>query len=285
MRWLMLALLVVSTGWSISCSREEDDDATTSSPRAPQTFPERPAAQAIEGGIQFVDVALKGTGPGRTMRLWVYLPKGNHAPKSLPCVLVAPAGSNTVTGMTLGDGDQPEHLPYVKAGFAVVAYELDGAVPGGDESEAAMRRAVAKFVEARGGVLNAATAIDYVAARVPEIDGRRTYAAGHSSAGTVALTLAAHDRRVMACVAYAPATNLRDRLGFGGTAALDEAVPGAEKFVDWASPHANVERLKKRPVMLFVARDDTTVRPDTVSSFYHTLQEAGAPVVHLKVAD
>ena len=57
---------------------------------------------------------------------YLYLPPGKHAPKSLPCVLIAPAGSTCWRAWTLGDGDSPEHMPYVKAGYAVLAYELDG---------------------------------------------------------------------------------------------------------------------------------------------------------------
>ena len=76
------------------------------------------------------EIAL-GTGgpPGHAMRLRVYLSQGPHAPKSLPCVLVPPAGTNMLIGMKMDDlSYADETVPYVKAGFAVVHYSLDGAV-------------------------------------------------------------------------------------------------------------------------------------------------------------
>jgi hypothetical protein len=43
--------------------------------------------------------------------------------------MIAGAGSSLITRMDPGDGDRPEHLPHVRAGFAALADELDGALP------------------------------------------------------------------------------------------------------------------------------------------------------------
>ena len=96
-------------------------------------FPQRAPATQIEPGVMFSEIHLgrgQATGQGQSGhggKLWLYLPSGEHAPGSLPCILITAAGSNLISGMGLGDGDRPEHLPMFLAGFAVLAYELDGA--------------------------------------------------------------------------------------------------------------------------------------------------------------
>jgi hypothetical protein len=102
------------------------DNATWVMPPLPQ-----PAAGAeIEPGVLFSEVSIQPgsaagqSQPGHRGKFWLYLPKGQHPAGSLPCILIAGAGSNLITGMDLGDGDRREHLPYARAGFAVLAYEL-----------------------------------------------------------------------------------------------------------------------------------------------------------------
>lgn len=252
-----------------SCSGDEAD-----APRKPMTFPPRPVATLAASNVQHFDVALAGDSPGQSMRLWIYLPPGNHATRSLPCVLIAPAGSNLVTGMTLGDGDRPEHLPYAAAGFAVVAYELDGAQPEEAGSDAALTGAIKGYLASKGGVYNAQTALDYIGERVPEVDPTRVYAAGHSSAGTVALVLGASEPRVKGVVAYAPAVDIRAFLGVDAVRSLSHSIPKMADFLDSSSPDQRIADMKS-PVMLFAARDDDTVKAQSVIDFAHAMKEAG----------
>ena len=65
-----------------------------------------------------------------TVAMLLYLPPGEHPPKSLPCILITGAGSTLLAGVALEARGTPEYLPYVEAGFAVLVYELDG--PTGD---------------------------------------------------------------------------------------------------------------------------------------------------------
>ena len=44
--------------------------------------------------------------------------------------MIAPAGSNLLTGMSPGSADYDECLPWAKAGFYVVLYSLDGSPEG-----------------------------------------------------------------------------------------------------------------------------------------------------------
>ena len=233
----------------------------------------------LEDGIQLFQMSVTGDGPGLNMKLWLYLPRGNHAAKSLPCVFIAPAGSNLMVGMALSDGDRQEHLPYAKAGFAVIAYELDGPMEG--RTMASLYAAVPKFMASHGGVDNARTAVEYTLARVPEVDQERLYTAGHSSAATVALDMTAADPRIKACCAYAAVPNLRNRLKPAIVTALGKKTPGFDAFVDSASPSQHIDVLKTKPILLFIAEDDTNVRTQSVKDFAAALRQAGATQVEL----
>src|SRR5579871_2614816 len=82
------------------------------------------ASQPLAPGVSFTEVMLPRPKPAR---LWIYLPSPPPAGK-LPCVVIAPSGSALFSGMKLQDGDRAEHLPYVRAGFAVIAYDIDGPI-------------------------------------------------------------------------------------------------------------------------------------------------------------
>src|SRR5947209_13976462 len=77
----------------------------------PASFPALAPPRPIESGVVVhqVDVGLNP--------IWVYLPAKQAAAGTLPCVLIAPAGTPLIFGINLNEGDRPEHLPYVRAGF------------------------------------------------------------------------------------------------------------------------------------------------------------------------
>jgi dipeptidyl aminopeptidase/acylaminoacyl peptidase len=154
---------------------------------------------------------------------------------------------------------RPEHLPWVRAGFAVLAYELNGKLPGrNNTNEAALRLAISQFLAAEAGLVNAKAALDYLAAKVPEVDPERVYSVGHSSAGTMSLLLAENDFRIKACVAFAPCVDVAKRVGPAAVQQLSAAVPGAADFFSRYNPISNEARLVC-PVLLFHARDDSNV--------------------------
>src|SRR5262245_31329987 len=224
----------------------------------PPAFPDRGEADQHElepGVVQHViSIGVDEGGfydtPGHGGYMYLYLPPGEHAPKSLPCIVIAPAGSTLLAGMDLGEGDEPEHTPYVKAGCAVLAYELDG--PSYDDTDTdAMREAYVAFRGSRAGLVNGRNAVDYLLAKVPEVDPARIYAAGHSSAATHALLLAAHEPRLAGVMAYAPATDLPKRMS-GQLPFFRFLLPGLVDFVTQSSPSTPAAALKK-PVFLFHA--------------------------------
>jgi dienelactone hydrolase len=242
-------------------------------------FPERGTSRMLKPGVDVVDVDLEvsGSRPGHYGRLRIYTPYGSHAPGSLPCVLIAPAGTNMISGTHLGDDpDHPERVPYVEAGFAVVAFELDGEYESEEPTNVELIATYREYAAARAGLVNARNALEYVLAKMPEVDPERIYVAGHSSAGTLSLLFAAHEPRLRGCVAFAPVTDLEK--SFGEEAEMFARVlPGGENFLVKASPITHASSLKC-PVFLFHADDDTVVYPSQTYALSNKLQGMGADV-------
>jgi len=245
----------------------------------PPPLPARPAFSEFEPGVL---IARPSTGavrgkPGENNRLYIYLPEGQHQPESLGCVFIAPAGASVLTGMRLGTGDQPEHLPYVKAGFAVVAYEVDGD-PGSLDNVTVEQFSYAygKYRKSMAGLINARNAIDFALATLPEVDPKRLYAAGHSSAGKQALLLATHEPRLSGCLAYAPVSdvvsNSRDQ-----STTLFYAAPGCGAFLKKSSPRTH-EKSLNCPLFLFHATADKVVPFSESEAFAARLTAAGKQV-------
>ena len=107
--------------------------------------------------------------------------------------------------MKLADGDVAEHLPYARAGYAVLAFDVDGMLANRQNpTPEAIFEAAGRFQAAQAGLVNAHIALEYVLAKVPEVDPKRITVAGHSSAGTLAVLFAEHEPRLRSCLAYAP---------------------------------------------------------------------------------
>ena len=245
-------------------------------------FPDPGPGREIEPGITFHEITLGpprppfGSTPGHSGKLWLYLPSGEHPARSLPCILIAGAGSNLITGMGLGDGDRPEHLPYVRAGFAVLAFELDGALEDRrNVNEKDLGESMFRFLNARAGLVNAHIALEYAFAKVPQVDPSRISAAGHSSAGTLAVLFAEHEPRLKACVAFAPALDLEKRFGPRAVAQLRRA--GAGDLAVRYSPGNGVDKLNV-PLFLFHAKDDSNVPVEESEAFAGRLKAKGKPV-------
>ena len=243
---------------------------------APQSSSALSPSIEIVPGVRWSEVVLpRGK---QQSRLWVYLPSPLPA-KKLPCVFIAPAGTRLFHGIGLGEGDQPEQVPYAQAGFAVVAYELDGEIKGQnlDMDDEATSLAVRAFWSSEAGLKNAQDAIRYALAKLPT-DPQRLYAAGHSSAGTMALHLAESEPRIAACVAYAPTTDLEARFGAAWIARMERY----RDFTLRSSPIRNVASLKC-PTFLFHADDDDNTPLSDNQSFATALHKTNPRVTFVRV--
>jgi dienelactone hydrolase/ribosomal protein S27E len=244
------------------------------------SFPDLPAPRVLQPSgarVFFVDLARQpgnGNGPGERMKLRVYLPPGNHPPKSLGCILVAPAGTTLLHGNDMDDdNDHAETLPYVRAGYAVVFYSLDGPLNDPRRStDAEAAAAYREFKAAKAGVLNGRNALEFVLAKLPQVDYERIYCAGHSSAGTLSLLLAAHEPRIKGCIAYAPATDLEQRLKqVVDDPASRRAMPGLRDFVKRSSPKTHAEKIGC-PIFIHHSRDDANEPFQSAESFVRRLR-------------
>lgn len=231
--------------------------------------------EPLEPGVLREEVSLSDQDepynpPGHGGILWVYLPEGQHAPGSLPCVLICGAGSTMLEGMMLSEGDEPEHIPYVKAGFAVVAYELDG----GELDEV---DAYDAFRNSKAGLVNARNALEFVLAKVPEVNPKQIYSAGHSSAGTMSLLFAEHEPRLAGCIAFAPCSDVQKFIGGLRLRMMKSTHQGVVDFVVQSSPKTHVSRLNC-PVFLFHAHDDDVVDVAETEEFVSLLRLQGRDV-------
>jgi len=182
--------------------------------------------------------------------------------------------------MKLAEDDRREHLPYVKAGYAVVAYSLDGAFD--RHSAASEVRAIESFRDAHAGLDNEKTAVDYAIKNIPQIDASKLYVAGHSSAGTMALLAAEHDHRFLGCIAYAPRCDVGGELEQDEREALSSRIDDFDKFLSSCSPTTHATAITC-PVFLFHSDDDETVPTSDVEGFARKLRTADSSVTYCHV--
>lgn len=245
------------------------------------TFPDLGTPQVLQpSGVRvyfFQMPKLRGAAPGHSMGMRVYLPPGDAAPKSIPCVLVAPAGTPLIHGNDMDADDyHKETLPYAEAGMAVVFYSIDGPVTGGEnakDSEIAV--AYHQFRAAHAGVVNGRNALEFALAKLPQVDPKRIYSSGHSSAGTLSLLLAAHEPRLAACVAFAPCTDVEVRQAdIANNPAARLLFTDIKNFLRQSSPKTHAAKIGC-PVFLFHAQDDGNVPVSESQLFAQQLQAAG----------
>jgi dienelactone hydrolase len=209
--------------------------------------------------------------------------------RPIPCVFIAPAGVPPFLGNGFGpDVDlqkNPEHLPYVRAGFAVVAYDTDGEIANRDDSTYEQVQAAATaFRNAEAGMLNARHAIDYVLKMVPAVDPKRLYSAGHSSAGRISLLLAENDPRIKACVAYAPVTDVErrvDEIAPDAGRYLESNLPGFREFLKRTSPIRRIGQLRC-PTFLFHSEDDSRISIAESQAFVESLKKTNPRVTFVR---
>lgn len=285
------AVLCLSLFSGIACHKPASPETpiATSSPaqyEALTTFPEPGPPRIVERGVTVRRVALPHD--QHTDAIWIYLPTERSA-KPLPSVFIVQAGVPPFIGNGFGDALErerhPEHLPYVHAGYAVIAYDLDGQLRDRDNATYEEVEAAAKaFKDADAGMLNARHAIDYVVRMLPEIDANRLYSAGHSSAGRIALLLASSDPRIRGCAAYAAVTDAEgraDTIAAEPTRYLESRIGGFREFLRDTSPAHRVDRLHC-PIFVYHSNDDSLIPVDDTVQFVDALKKAGVNVTFVR---
>jgi dienelactone hydrolase len=292
----IIAVTVIGCGlliWSL-LSTSDDPNAAGADGRfplasvpVPEFPPLPPPHQRHASGADIYFVNLRDTGrgsstPGHQMAMRVYLPPGNHAAKSLGCVLVAPAGTNLLRGNAMDtDNYHAETLPYVEAGYAVVFYSIDGHLLSPDTANNAQyARAYKEFKAAHAGVVNGRNALEFVLAKLPAVDPARIYCAGHSSAGVLSLLLAEHEPRIKGCIAYAAASDVELRLkDVTNDSQIELLLPDLKAFLKQSSPKTHTRHFAC-PVFLFHALDDSNEPFQTSEAFAAKLRAEGKNIVY-----
>jgi dienelactone hydrolase len=239
-----------------------------------------PGTQVSVYDLHLADANAQSRAPGFFMHLRVYLPPGEHADKSLGCVLVAPAGTNLLVGNDVDDFNyHAETLPYAQAGYVAIMYGLDGPVANLQNlTNAQLARAYQEFSAAFAGVANARNALEFALAKLPQVNPERIFAAGHSSAAVVSLLFAEHEPRLKGCLAYAAASDVEARLApIVNDRQAQALLPGLRDFAKRSSPRTHVAHLNC-PVFLFHARDDSNEPFTTSQQFAAGLQQLGKKV-------
>lgn len=221
---------------------------------------------------------------GDAMQLQVYLPQGEHARGTLPCVLVPPAGTPLISGSPIDTGlGNPEHLPYVNAGFAVVTFSLDGWLTSDKPGNVEVQNAYRNFASSFAGLVNARIAMKFVREQLPAVDASRIFIAGHSSAGTLALLFAAHEPALAGCIAYAPQVDVEGHISSMLPQQEQRALlPGVIEFAQKSSPRTHVGRIQC-PTFLFHASNDAVTSAAATRSFADVLRRTNSNVEYREV--
>ena len=221
--------------------------------------------------------------PASRMKFRVFLPPKAQGQK-FPCVIVPPAGSTLLTGMEIDDTvntQNPEHEPYVKAGFAVITFSIDGDLDDGDQtSNAEFIKAHEAFRNSKAGMLNYAQALSLAKSTIPEIDTSNIFLAGHSSAATLSLLFAEHCHQhfwdpdtIKGCLAYAPSVDPQ-KFFANHLAEIKPLIPDVEEFIRLSSPKEHSKSISC-PVFLFHARGDQVTSFAASRQFAEQLKAQG----------
>ncbi len=128
------------------------------------------------------------------LKAWLLVPPGSDK-GATPAVLRIPAGGNLFKPAILGLGTVPEIEPYFTAGYVTLVMSFRGTLANGG-----------KFSESKGGLEDVLAALEYLK-KLPEVDSKNIYVAGHSSAASLALRVSEVSDIPRAVAAFSPVTD------------------------------------------------------------------------------
>ncbi len=263
-------------------ARQPFDNSTFTAPTFPAAGVEV-VSPLIPAGFVCKEIVLGdgsgcGTPPGANGRFYVYTPIEVDPDVMMPCVLVSPAGSTMMEGMELGEGDRAEHVPYLQAGFAVIAFSIDGP----NQTGLPDARSYQQFRASHAGLANATNAFAYALTQMPMVNPKQVFIVGHSSAGTLAVLFAEHEPRLAGCVAFAPCIDGKARTPGFVVRTLGNALDNLAEFIIQSSPRTHEQNLKC-PTMVFHAADDSNVPVQDSRDFVDRMKTAGKDVTLVEV--
>ncbi len=219
---------------------------------------------------------------GASFRVWIYAPDqaAAGANGTRACILVPAAGSPLIYGMNLRDGDRPEHLPYVRQGQWVVAFDLIGGVAKG-MSAAEMVAARTRFFQAGMGLDQIPVILAFIAGHLPEVDATAIYLAGHSSAATFALQASQSQAGLAGVMAFCPVVDIEARIAKDTQAAIRATVPRFAAGLAAVNPVLGAAHTRCK-VLLYGSRDDANARLDDIEVYATRMDAAGMPLTFIR---
>lgn len=228
-------------------------------------FLEKPF-ERLEPGVLWREVKLPGGDGERT--LWVYVPDDSK-PEKRPCIFIAPPGTAGIHGSKLSQGNRVEHLPWVHAGYIVVAYSLDGDIPENAQKWQVVR-GIRAFEKAHAGMDNEKAAVEYALKHIANVNPDKLYAVGFDSGGQTALLSAENDRRIAAVVAFAPICDIIQTSDNDVVESISKDISDFPDFIRECKPATKASSLKC-PVYLFHSEEDTEQDTEEITGFAKTL--------------
>lgn len=213
---------------------------------------------------------------GEPMGITLYLPTGAHAPHSLPCIMLSAAMFDPLEGRTSTENDVIEAAGFVENGFAVMVYDASRFSFGNRPQDA--WSCVMEFMQSEGGMHFARNAMNLLEARAVMVDMNRLYAVGEGGSGTMALNLAANDKRIRAVATLSPMCDLVKHVPLK-MADLEGQLKlkGVGDFAVRNSPINRVKDLKCPVLVLSQPGFGTGIGDDT--AFVTAMRAAGNPVI------
>jgi ribosomal protein S27E len=210
----------------------------------------------------------------------VTIPKGAHAPRSLPCVIYCRDYSDLLTreyDPAKRDWSLPFQAVSLKNGFVSVRYvpeyRYDYTV-GSNLPLGERKHAIQRYGEKQGGVADARGAVN-VALTIPEVNPQQLYTVGRGADGLYALLLAAHDPRIRGCIVDDPIVSIEEHYGKERLAALSRDFVDTSTFAIRHSPLTHVKHY--RCAMLF-AGSPAKLSATATQQFITQLQTNGLSV-------
>ena len=188
------------------------------------------------------------------------LPTASPAPdrtRSRPCVIIAPPGSDLLSGVFSDKEGKAEALHWAAAGYVVIVLDVvTGAMVKKTDPDY-QRQAYDSFRRRRAGLSDVENALAFIQQEMPQVDPERVAIAGKGSGGTLALLAAESNPAIKACVAFSPCVDVA-LLRKDDMPTIASSLPGVANFCSEFSPISHVDRVRC-PLFVFQAEDDAVM--------------------------
>jgi hypothetical protein len=209
-------------------------------------FPELTDKDTSDAEVDQFNVTLSGQFQGEPISMEIYVPVGQHAPKSMACILGTPLEAGVLQGYARGKQDwQYKQLAH-EIGQVVVSFDLSkwGMLNRPENLE----EGPLELMQTDCAYHCARDVIELCLARLPMIDPGRLYVMAPNAGGRMALYWATLDPRIRAVATWDPVC---DVMAGGGEWGKGLHIRGIEEFMKKTSPVKFADKIKC-PVLIMM---------------------------------